>query len=768
MQKRISKLLGVFFTVGVFMTLLLITASAKTVVSGDFKFDVGTKAATLVEYTGSAKTVKIPSKIKNVSVTKIGEYAFSGKSKMISVSIPSTVTVIDEGAFDACTGLTKISLPSKLKTIGDGAFWYCTGIKGVSIPGKVTKIGNNAFGYCKNLARVIIPESVKKAGDKAFGSCDEALTAFVIKGTYAEKYVKNRSDYIKLAYRYASSLTLSEDTLNLAMGETATVKATLKPSNIYKDSVKFSSSDKKIATVSSSGKITPVEPGKVVITATAADGSGKKDTVTVTVVPSGVGEITQTETGKTTATIKWTKSIGAEKHTVYKYDAGTKKWINLGNIAGDEYTAKNLPLNSTTKFRVRGYNKSTGTSYRGVFSYIYVKTLEPQNVTELNVTATDADSITLSWSASMNADGYNIYRYDGEEDKYTYIGKTGVPTYAVTGLETDTGYAFTVKSYVTDGKKTSECEKYSPKVSEKTLLGTVRGLRVDESLFSKISLSWSEVDKADGYEVLVAWGNETATVRTDETDIEVSELLPATDYTFKVRAYKTYPENYGKYSDEVMTNTMYLPADDEQAIEQFNSALAATRTYSGKLTVFEKSTQTAYDALDESPFTGIASMLASTQDNTYYVTDGKTTDGKTLSSIISDNEVIITMDDIVEDSVICKENGSGYDVSFKLKSDESGETVSGFNYLLPWQSIADANEGFELKGCTYTEMTVTAKIQDGRISYMNASMEFESDFSLEELEGCLEGENTRNLSFFYMKNDKKLLRQFFIKSLNGG
>ena len=54
------------------------------------------------------------------------------------------------------------------------------------------------------------------------------------------------------------------------------VPVTVKPSNASNKTLKWTSSNKKVATVDDQGRITPVKAGKCVITATATDGSGKK------------------------------------------------------------------------------------------------------------------------------------------------------------------------------------------------------------------------------------------------------------------------------------------------------------------------------------------------------------------------------------------------------------------------------------------------------------------------------------------------------------
>ena len=66
-------------------------------------------------------------------------------------------------------------------------------------------------------------------------------------------------------------------------GSETSLEATVSPSSATNKKVKWSSSDTRVATVTSTGKVKAVQKGTVVITATAKDGSGKKASCEVTV-----------------------------------------------------------------------------------------------------------------------------------------------------------------------------------------------------------------------------------------------------------------------------------------------------------------------------------------------------------------------------------------------------------------------------------------------------------------------------------------------------
>lgn len=81
-----------------------------------------------------------------------------------------------------------------------------------------------------------------------------------------------------------SRVSLNKNDLALtSKGQSYQLSASVAPSNASNKSVKWTSGNPKVATVSSSGKVTAVANGNTIITATAADGSGKKDICGVTV-----------------------------------------------------------------------------------------------------------------------------------------------------------------------------------------------------------------------------------------------------------------------------------------------------------------------------------------------------------------------------------------------------------------------------------------------------------------------------------------------------
>ena len=63
----------------------------------------------------------------------IGDYAFSGCSRLTSLTIPSSVTEIGKSAFNGCSGLTSLTLPSSVTWISESAFDGCSGLTSIYV-----------------------------------------------------------------------------------------------------------------------------------------------------------------------------------------------------------------------------------------------------------------------------------------------------------------------------------------------------------------------------------------------------------------------------------------------------------------------------------------------------------------------------------------------------------------------------------------------------------------------------------------------------------
>ena len=123
--------------------------------------------------------IVIPSTYKGLTVTSIGDFAFSRCDNLTKVVIGDSVTSIGRESFSCCYSLTEIVIPESVTSIGYEAFSCCINLTEIILPDSVTSIDVSAFYYCRSLTEVVIPDSVTSIGGVAFHCCDN-LTKVVI------------------------------------------------------------------------------------------------------------------------------------------------------------------------------------------------------------------------------------------------------------------------------------------------------------------------------------------------------------------------------------------------------------------------------------------------------------------------------------------------------------------------------------------------------------------------------------------------------------
>lgn len=112
-------------------------------------------------------TVDLPEGLSN-----IGDFAFSGCTKLKSIDIPNGVRSIGRAAFSNCKSLTSVVIPSNIYNIGDEAFSDCTSLSSVEIQEGVEIIGMYAFNNCESLTSINFPKSLRGVGSAMLSGCN--------------------------------------------------------------------------------------------------------------------------------------------------------------------------------------------------------------------------------------------------------------------------------------------------------------------------------------------------------------------------------------------------------------------------------------------------------------------------------------------------------------------------------------------------------------------------------------------------------------------
>ena len=99
-------------------------------------------------------------------------------SGLKTVVLSDTITKIGDGAFSGCSKLTRITIPDGVMSIGNYAFYECSKLTSVTIGNSVTSIGQSAFDECRSLTNVTIGDSVTSIGQSAFAWCSSLKTIY--------------------------------------------------------------------------------------------------------------------------------------------------------------------------------------------------------------------------------------------------------------------------------------------------------------------------------------------------------------------------------------------------------------------------------------------------------------------------------------------------------------------------------------------------------------------------------------------------------------
>ena len=301
------------------------------------------------------KWLKLQQDKKNMVI--LDQVLIDGTKCSGTVIIPNGVTCINAWAFSDCQKLKKVIFPSGLKSIGDGAFRECSAlsVEKIKLPEGLKSIETQAFFGTKG-QYIKIPKSVTKIGQEAVGAdgdmeCPEKNPNFTICGyskTTAQTYAKKLGvDFVDVG-----KVTFKKQEMQKVYGNKT---FTVKPMSNNKN-VTYTSSNKKVATVTKSGKVTIKGCGKTCIAIkTAADGK-KKATykkVILGVCPQKVNLSSVVLQEKNRVKVTWKKSTGAKGYCVeYSTDKNFKD-IKKRYNEGEENVSDKFSVKSGQTYYVR-------------------------------------------------------------------------------------------------------------------------------------------------------------------------------------------------------------------------------------------------------------------------------------------------------------------------------------------------------------------------------------------------------------------------------
>ncbi len=346
--------------------------------------------ATSLEDEIFSECYKLKNATINEGITIIPRRTFYGCMSIENVSLPESLIKIGNSAFYECTKLKSIDLPINLETVETSAFQLCTVLDNVIIPTNTKTINNYAFDDCYSLHSILIPSTITHL-ERTTIEISVALTIYGDVGSYAQSFATSNNIKFRTVAEFGTipsptptltptatptptptatptpvavtGIKLNKTAASLKVNQMMQLTATISPINATNNSCTWKSSNTKIATVSSTGKITANAPGTAIITVTTVSG-GKIATCKITVVQP----VISVKLNKTVLTL--------DKGKTYKLIAT----INPSNATNKKVTWKSgnssIATVSSTGI-VKGIKKGT--------TYVYVYTVDGKKTAKCKV-----------------------------------------------------------------------------------------------------------------------------------------------------------------------------------------------------------------------------------------------------------------------------------------------------------------------------------------------------------------------------------------------
>lgn len=286
---------------------------------------------------------------------------------------------------------------------------------------------------------------------KAAGNGTATITAKAANGLKAECKVTVSQASEKVAIEI-SNQTVSGKTLSVKKGKTYTLKAEVSPSSTASANkkIKWSTSNKKIATVTSAGKVKIVGKGTVKITAKTADNKSATVTFKASTKKVRISKVTlkadkKTVVAGTKVNLKATVTPVTADNTKLTWTSSNKSVATVSS-KGVVTTKKAGNVTITAKAKDGSGKKAT----------VKIKVTAPSKTKITSVKNSKAKTAVIKWNKVSNAKGYEVSMSTSKSKGYKVIktiNNKNTVTLTKTGLKKGKTYYFKVRSYVKAGSK---------------------------------------------------------------------------------------------------------------------------------------------------------------------------------------------------------------------------------------------------------------------------------------------------------------------------
>lgn len=213
---------------------------------------------------------------------------------------------------------------------------------------------------------------VKVESDHSNGNGAREMEKYVSPGIYyinISRHVDTPYTLKCIAQQYVTGIQLKSSLLTITKGTSVNLLSAVTPSNATQKTLKWTTSDSSVATVSSAGRVTAKAAGYANITATTTDGSNisKKATVIVRPAKASLKKVTLSKYNKRQISI----TAKSQKNASYQYQYAKNKQFKKAKSIRSSYaslTTSTLSKKKKYYVRVRACYTYYGKNYYGEWS----------------------------------------------------------------------------------------------------------------------------------------------------------------------------------------------------------------------------------------------------------------------------------------------------------------------------------------------------------------------------------------------------------------
>ena len=215
--------------------------------------------------------------------------------------------------------------------------------------------------------------------------------------------------------------------------------------------------------------------------------------------------------GKNKVKLSWNSVSGAEGYIVYKRGAdGAFKYIGMtGKLTFTDTKASGSEYNF---YKIYPYYKENGKNVIGtVKGYVYAKAglfavtnLKAQNI---------GKNIKITWGKVKDADGYIIYRKEGEKAfQYLYMKGADATSFVDTKCAGDCYNFYRVYPYYNDDNSKRILGASNSYVYSAVRIDSVTQVQASATGYGELTVSWGKTYGAEGYYILKQTGSGNSVV----------------------------------------------------------------------------------------------------------------------------------------------------------------------------------------------------------------------------------------------------------------